>query len=291
VIVRFPAYRRFSEASIEVNDAMMALLVGARLGEHALKNSAASRDVLLPSLFGQIPGIARLNRTTSDAAHLLANAETHLAYMAIPYALAVHSSFIVSAAGMVRDDGRDDPEGLHGLQRQEDLTKLRLGSAHEYIAKRCGTRLDGTLLPLFHVARRIRNRIVHYGGTTGSRLASEYRDLPDDVRESWEHLAGRPLTAAIEAKRLVLNEGELIAVLAVSRYLVQEINDLLAQTLSRTYWASLAVNDYGTAHPERFGERNRQLRRIRGYTQRLYKPLHLTDEELSEAIGEGGSSH
>jgi hypothetical protein len=35
VIVHFPAYRRFSEARIEADDAMMVLLIGARLGEHA----------------------------------------------------------------------------------------------------------------------------------------------------------------------------------------------------------------------------------------------------------------
>jgi hypothetical protein len=107
VIVHFPAYRRFSEARIEADDAMMALLIGARLGEHALKTSAASPDALLPALFGQIRGIGRLNRTAGDSARLLADAETHLANMAIPYVLAIHGSFLVSVAQMLRDDARD----------------------------------------------------------------------------------------------------------------------------------------------------------------------------------------
>jgi hypothetical protein len=291
MIVRFPAYRRFSEARIEANDAMMALLIGARLGRHALETSAASPEALLPSLFGQICGIGRLNRTAGDSARLLAGAERHLAYMAIPYALAVHGSFMVAAAQMVRDDGRDPVTNRYALPHHEDPTKLSLEIAHEYITERCGVKLDGTLLPLFHIARRIRNRIIHFAGVPGSRLATEYRSLSSEARDSWEHLAGRPLLDALGSKRLTLCDGELIAVLGVSRNLVQEINDLLAQTLSRAYWASLAVGDYRENHPERFGERDRQLRRVRGYAQHFYKPLRLTDDELATAIGEGGSSY
>lgn len=189
MIVRFPAYRRFSEARIEANDAMMALLIGARLGEHALKTSAASPEALLPSLFGQIRGIERLNRTAVDSARLLAGAETHFAYMAIPYALAIHGSFMAASAQMLRDDGRDPVTHGYSLPREKDLTKLSLDIAHEYIAERCGIKLDGTLLPLFHIARRIRNRIIHFAGVPGSRLATDYRSLSSEARDSWESLA------------------------------------------------------------------------------------------------------
>jgi hypothetical protein len=291
MIVRFPAYRQFSAARIEINDAVMALLIGARLGEHALKTSAASRGALLPSLYGQIPGIARVNRTAGDAAQLLADAETHLAYMAIPYALAVHEDFLVSAAIMVRDDGRDAATSGFALPRLEDLTKLSLETGHEYIAERCGTELDGTLLPLFHLIRRIRNRIIHAGGRPGSHLLPAYHGLPRDARESWEHLAGRPLPDAVESGRLMLEEGELVAVLAVSRNLVQKLNDLLAHKLSRGYWASLVVADYRAAYPQRFGERDRRMRRVQGFANQSYRALRLTCDELATVLGEGGSSY
>jgi len=283
VIIRFPAYRRFSEARIEVNDAMMALLIGARLGEHALSTTAASPDALLPSLFGRIPGIERFNRTAGDAAKLLAGAEEHLAYMAIPYALAIYGSFLVGAAGMLREDMRDMPGRPYRLQRQDDLTKLSLELSHEYIAERCGATLDGTMLPLFHVARRVRNRVVHFGGAVGSHLLGDYRALSPDVRSSWERLAGRSLPAAVDSGRLALRDGELIAVLAITRNLGHAVNDLLARTLSRGYWARLAVSDYRASYPERFGERDRRLRRLRGHANRLYGPLRLSDEELLDA--------
>jgi hypothetical protein len=114
-----------------VNDAMMALLIGARLGEHALSTSAASPDALLPDLFGQIPGIERLNRTAGDAARLLRDAETHLAYMAIPYALTIHGAFLVSVCEMVRAAGRDEIGGDYDHPRVHDPTKLSLENGHE----------------------------------------------------------------------------------------------------------------------------------------------------------------
>jgi len=283
VLVRFPAYRRYSEARIEVNDAMMALLIGARLGEHALRTSAADPSALLPSLFGQIAGIARVNRTAGDAARLLGDAEKHLAYMAIPYALTVHSAFLVSAARMLRDDRRDEPSHDYSVPRQGDLTKLSLDIAHEYIAARGVVGLDDTLLALFHVARRIRNRIVHFNGSAGSRLAADYKTLPKAARASWEDLAGRPLPAAISAGRLELAEGELVATLAISRHLAQETNSLLAHSLSRPYWARVVIDDYRSAYPQRFGERDRRVRRVLGHAERLYRPLKLSEAELTQA--------
>ncbi len=203
--------------------------------------------------------------------------------MAIPYALTIHSSFVVSSAQMLRDDGRDDDGEPFTFARQEDLTKLSLEIAHEYVAERCGTDFDGELLPLFHIARRIRNRIVHFGGVAGTRLPREYRALSADARASWEGLAGRPLDDAIASGRLALQEGELIAVLALSRHLALRTNDVLAHTLSRGYWASAAVADYHDLHAQRFGERARRLRRVHGFAQRMYAPLHLTEEELRAA--------
>jgi hypothetical protein len=107
MVVKFPAYRDFEAARIAANDAMMALLIGARLGEHELTTSAASPETRLPTLFGQIESIQRVNRTVGDAARLLARAEAHLAGMAIPYALAVHGAFVALTVEMMRGDGLD----------------------------------------------------------------------------------------------------------------------------------------------------------------------------------------
>lgn len=155
--------------------------------------------------------------------------------------------------------------------------------SHEYLAERCRWDLDTDLLAMFHLARRIRNRIVHFGGAAGSRLPREYRAMPDEARQSWERLAKRSLTDVIHDGRLRLGEPELIAVLASSRHLAHDINDMLAHRLPREFWAGVAVADYRDSHPQHFGERAQRLRRVRGHVDRFYKVIHLTDEELVAA--------
>jgi hypothetical protein len=287
VLLRYPAYRRYSEARIAVNDAMMALLIGSRLGEHALANSAASPSAMLPELFGRIDGIERLNRTVGDAAVLLARAEEHLVYMAIPYALSVHGSFISASAEMLRAAGHDEAASQRSIDRQRDLSHLPLEVAHEYVEERCRLDLDPTLLQLFHLSRRVRNRIIHFSGATGSRLLGEYRQLPKPVREGWERLARRPLTEAVDDGRLALRDGELIAVLATSRHLAQDVSNLLAHTIDRTSWADIAVADYRALYPQRFGERDKRHRRVKGFADRYYRPLRLTAEEIADACTRG----
>ena len=287
VIVRFPAYRRYSEARVEVSDSMMALLIGARLGEHALKTSPASSDARLPDLFGQIPGISRVNRTAADAAALLAGGELHLTYMAIPYALSVHASFVIAAARMVRQAGLDSDGHSHQVPRQPHLESLPLDVAHEYVAERCNWKLDTDLLAIFHLARRIRNRIIHFGGDAGANLVRDYRAMPAGSRASWENLAKRSLPAAIYNGRMQLAEPELVAVLATGRHLAHEVNDMIAHRLPREFWARVAVNDYRLAHPQHFGERATRLRRVKGHADSFYSVLRLTDDELV-AAGAGG---
>lgn len=282
VLVRYPAYRRYSQARIAVNDAMMALLIGARLGEHALANSAASPNAMLPELFGRIDGIERLNRTVGDAAVLLAQAEEHLVYMAIPYAISVHGSFVSASAEMLRKAGHDEPESQRSLPWQPDLTHLSLETAHEYVEERSRLDVDPTLLQLFHLCRRLRNRIIHFSGFAGSRLLGEYRQLPRGARDGWERLAKRPLTQAVIDDRLALREGELIAVLATSRHLAQEVSSLLAHTIDRHVWVDIAVADYRGSHAQNFGERDKRHRRVKGFADRYYGPLRITLEEITD---------
>lgn len=234
VAVKFPAYRDFDAARIAANDAMMALLIGARLGEHDLMTSAASPETRLPTLFGQVEGIRRVNRTIGDAAGLLAQAEGHLAQMAIPYALAVHGAFLARTVRMLRRDGRDSQSAPWTYQWRADANDVPLSVVHEYVEERSGRHLTRSLLEMFHLARRVRNRVIHHGSRAGSRLPTHYRDLPAAVRGSWERLAGRPITVQPDGQ-LKLAEGEIIAVLATSRRLADEVSELLAATLSRSY--------------------------------------------------------
>ena len=268
---------------MSANVALMALLIGARLGEQALSTSAAAPTARLPDLFGLIAGVERLNRTVGDAAELLNSAEQHLVRMDIPYALSVHGAFVAAAVEMLREDGRDTDTSTWDIPWRSDIKQLELKYAHEYVAERCEAELPSDLLALFHITRRLRNRIIHFAGVAGSRLPTEYNRLPSSARTSWERLAGRPVTVNAQG-HLELAEGELIATLAISRHLAQTVNEMLVRTLSRRYWASVVVEDYRTSWPQRYGERDQRLRRLRGHARTWYRSLHLSDQELLEAV-------
>jgi hypothetical protein len=293
VRVRFPGYRRYKAGLVAANDAMMALLIGARLGEHSLSNSAASPGTHLPQIYGEIPGIERVNRTVADAARLLAEAEHHLASMGIPYVLGVHAAFVADATTLLREDGQDDAATPRSIAWRQDVSMIPLAELHDYFAERTGTPLPTNLLDLFSLARRIRNRIVHFAGNAGPRLQGEYRQLPRETRNSWERVAGRPLTVSPEGQ-LQLSAGELIAVLAFTRGLASSVNDALAESLSRPYWLGVIIDDYRTTSPQRFGEKSQRVRRISGFARTLYRPLGITSTEVERALeeeGSGGSSY
>lgn len=284
--LKFPAYRHYREALVAVSDSLMALLIGARLGQHALSTSPANPTAHLPELFGRIPGIERVNRTVEDAAQLLEDAEHHLASMGIPYVLGVQGAFLSQTITMLRDDGRDDPANSWTIPWRPDPSDVPLHEIHEYVAERCGRTLPEDLLQLFRLARRIRNRIIHFAGEAGPRLSGEYRSLSPEAKGRWERITGRPLTIGVRG-RLELSEGELVAVLAITRRLAAVVNETLAETISRESWARIVVADYRSLEPQRFGERAKRLRRVRGHARLFYHSLALTEEEL-RALCEAG---
>jgi hypothetical protein len=281
--LKFPAYRVYREARVAASDSLMALLIGARLGHHALTTSPAHPDVHLPELFGRIAGIERVNRSVADAARLLDESEHHLASMGIPYVLGVHAAFLAEAVSMLRSDGYDEESASWTIAWRADPNEVPLLELHEYVVERSHSALPLDLLDVFHLSRRIRNRIVHFAGTAGSRLPSEYRSLPRPSKERWERIAGRALS--IDGRgRLLLGEGELIVVLATTRHLAACVNEILAATLSRDYWAALVVSDYAQLEPQRFGERSQRMRRLLGHSRIFYGGLQLTEDELQAAL-------
>ena len=120
-------------------------------------------------------------------------------------------------------------------------------------------------------------------------MPADYRNLPGTVRDSWERLTGRPLTVTAEGQ-LDLAEGELIAVLAISRHLADDVNHILANTLPSSSWARIAVRDYADLEPRRFAARDQRLRRVRGDVRMRYAPIGLADTDLVQAIADHESA-
>lgn len=273
----FPAYRDFEAARIAANDAMMALLVGSRLGQVAIDSMEAEKqDRYLPELFPDIDDVRRLNRTAKDTRELLANAESHLASMAIPFILSVYQDFATDVIDLMRQDGlapgTDDPK------------RIPLEELHTYLVEKCGLPLSGMELALFDFIRQLRNRIVHFGGTPGSHLRAAYARLPEEAKALWRKLTGGDFTTGDSKSPLVLGSAALYPVLAVTKRLSKGIVGELSRRLSRSQWADVVVADYHQVHAERLGGSARRLRRIFNYAKHQYSSLELTEGELADAL-------
>jgi hypothetical protein len=281
--VQFPAYRLYKENLIAADDALMALMIGARLGEHSLTHSPSKPDALLPELFGEIPGIERLNRTVRDSAKLLASAELHLASMGIPYALSVHGAFMAGAIQILKDDGKDLSSKTWKYRWCPDPNKIALDEVNEYFEERTGIRLPEHLLEIFHLTRKIRNRILHYAGKGGSRLPRDFKQMSGSARKDWQRITERPLLFHPDGT-LDLGDRELFATLAFTRGLGHEINDALKQVVSRKHWASVVVDDFQSTSPQKFSNPQQRLRGAFRHSQYYYAALNLSVEELEAVL-------
>ena len=274
--MRFPEYRKFGQDRIEASDAMMALLIGSRLGSHTLTLAEGSPH-LLGSLFPAVPEAGRLNRSVGDTRALILEAERHLAYMAIPYALSLYSGLLVDGIVLLRtaevDPGTDEPRDIP------------LGAVHDrFLASASADRADlpGVDVELFEFIRWIRNRIVHRGAPAGSRLPNHHRQvLGQAAKDEWFRISRRAPDFGTGDDQMDLRSPELRVALAVTKHLAEAVNRVLQERVPRDVWARTVVADYSSVS----GRRKPRVDALVGYARNFYGPLKLTEAELDAARG------
>lgn len=276
--VLFPAYRRFEHARVETNDAMMALLVGSRLGDHAL-SLAPSPDHRIRDVFSEVDEIQRLDRTVKDARSLIAQAEVHLAFMAIPYSLSVYAGLLADCIAMLRLEN-----GVVDAGDPRDIPLSGLHAAFVTAASTDLTALPATHLRLFDFARWMRNRIVHRGAIAGAKLVDHYESkLSADDRAEWTRVARQDPDFGKNQIAMNLGWPELRATLSITKNLARAANGVMADRLPRHAWASLAVRDYRqAAHNPHWNSVS--VKSLIGFSAMTYGPLGLSDLELADAL-------
>jgi hypothetical protein len=283
MLVRFAAYREYQAARSEANDAMMALLIASKLGSHQLAGSLAQPDTRLTTLYAALPGIRRLDVSVARASDLMRDAERHLAFMAIPFVLAVHESLLLSTVALLRQEGIDYQSSHWQYAYAKDIGRIGLARLHQYIAERVAMNFDPAHLALFLFANRVRNRLIHHRGVPTPSLMSDYSKGLGGHRSLWEGLTHRSLTVRRDTT-LELGEGELIAALALTGRLAIELNESLQPpTLDESVWARLAVEDYRASYPERF-VKPQYVRRVLGFARALYTPIALDESDIRTAL-------
>lgn len=275
--VKFPAYRTYESLRVTVNDAMMAMLVGGRLASHTMSLHQGTRATLA-EIFPAVHGVGRMNQRADDVRRILASAEQHFTFMGIPYVVGLHVAHLQNVAALliryalVHEESNLDPATLDAEKGHETL----LGAATFAL------NLADDDLALFSLIRRIRNRILHGGGTPGSHLKEAYGELAVAAKERWERPAGRPLPIPRSNTVMHLGAEELVACLAITHQIARGINYSLQAGMPRSVWARIAAEDYRTVAPQKFHQQDRG-KRLRGFARTHYGPLELHDVELEEA--------
>lgn len=267
--VKFPLYRRFSAARISANNSMLALLAGSRLASHTLQLNLGS-ERLLPEIYPGVADIDRFNLVTGSARDLLNGADASLAAVAIPYALAVHEDFVVSAIDEVKTRGTTIPRVGRGVNA---------GTMHETLFLALGTQEPAPYLEFFHVVREMRNSHVHEGGIPNARLIERLGALSAAAVSQWTRIALQQPSAIVHEGHIVFTLGHLIMAFAVIKQLARDVNTALLTHWSRSEWLTIAVSDYGTvagSHHNSSGWR----RGIAGFMRMNYAALGFSSIEL-----------
>lgn len=283
--INVPFVRRHRAARVAANDSMIALMIGRELGQSVL---AEARPLdLLTQVAPGLPSVARLNRTSADAVAILAGAEQQMVYMAIPYVVSIHHRFLGDALEFI-DGGR----GLfEGNPHQVELKKVHgvlEGVLSEALKKEFNFR--PAEVEAFEFVRYLRNRLVHHRGLAGAKLSAAWNTAAgkstavDNGQAVWTRIAGRPFPLVGSREQLSLGSGELFAALAVSKRLVDGVEDVLAAAVEPEGLAEAIVLDYQSQFPDRFAERSRRLRRLAGFRRAEYlQATSVGDDELEAA--------
>lgn len=275
-MVQAPAYRRFERSRIAANDATMALLIGSRLGSHGLSLSSNSR-ILLGDMYPDVEEVSRFNRTSEDAEVLVSRAERDLAYMAIPYALAIYGDFVAATIATLQDAGLTSDVS--------DPWRISLAKSHRRLCQLLGAEesdLPSEQLTLFDFLRRMRNRIVHADAVADPELVERWTNMPDAAHAEWLRIAQRTPTFNDFDGRLKLGSPELRVAVAATKTLSEAVNTLMARSAVQSAWADIALIHYcedANSDPQSVG-----LQSLRGFARMYYRTVALSDGDLSAAI-------
>ncbi|KZE89555.1 hypothetical protein [Microbacterium sp. TNHR37B] len=276
--IGFRRYRKYVDARVDANNAMIALLAGSRLAAHSLQLHAGSPHQL-PGLFPAVKDIDRFNLLPDHASGLLLDADAHLSAVAVPYALAVYEAFVKDAVAMLKDEG---------YPVASDRNALNAGRMHQTLFDAAGLPQPDDVIPLFHVLRCLRNAQIHHAGNVTGQVTESLSALGDQQRARWERLTMGPIELMIAEGKLHFSLGHLVAAFAVTKEAARRINTMLGQKISRNSWATMAVADFAedAAHPRN----SRQWKRgLEGFARFHYLGgLSLSSQELEKAARESG---
>lgn len=273
--IRFPEYRTYLDARVEVNNAMIAILAGSRLAAHTLSLTIGSK-LTLSKIFPAVDHIERFDLSSDAARNLLNNAEHHVASVSIPYALATHEDFVMSILELLKRNGR--VLKLKGVVQKNG--SVRAWAMHDVLFETCRLTAPNEYLEQFHVLREMRNCITHNGGVVDTKLKNEIARMGTGARDKWRktNLGNEPEDVE-KSGRLQLTAEHIFTSFAVTKQLGREINSALGAEFSSAEWAKIAVADFIVGSSKQKNS-SQWFRSLKGYVRHSYGSCGISEQEL-----------
>lgn len=274
-IVRFPAYRVYDDAWVEVNDAVMATLVSLELAKHTLE-TVSDEEKMTTDLFPEVEHIRRMHLSVGSARKLLAKTNSHLAAMAIPYVLSLHEDYMMTCLRMLQKAR---------LINSQTIGAARSESMHEKFESASTLHFSLPLLEQFHLIRLIRNSFIHNGGIPSADLVTASQSMSASGVGYWEKISHkRPAELVIPDEATILNHGEILATLAITKNLSNEANGILQSRVPKEVWSDIFQEDFENNH-SKTGSAAVTLRKATKYAKQFYDEIGFTDHDLQQIAG------
>ena len=272
-IARFLAYRNHEDSRIEANNAMMAMLAGSRLAMHTLSLTSGSKH-MLPEIFPAVEHIGRMNLKVDSAQKLLADAESHLSAMAVPYALALHEDYVTICLKLLQRARLINSQGVKEASPKTMHQKFELAASYG---------LSIVSMEQFNFLRLLRNAIIHAGGLPSVDLLTLSTSLSSASAKNWEELTGVPPYLLVKPGQPVkLHQGELVAALAITKSLAEQMNEGLQGALPRDVWADLLCEDFAI-ELSKYKHEQQRARKLPGYARKNFDVIGLSADEIKKA--------
>jgi hypothetical protein len=273
-IVKYRRYRDYEHQRITTNDTMMGLLAGSKLASQTLMLTAGSR-LLLSEIFPSVPHIKRFNLNTETAQNVLNNAEDLLGILAVPQVLALHEDLIKDMLKLLKQNGASISLGDIGMS-----------NIHDKFEDATDTSFPPATVELSQLVRMARNEHIHNGGKARPVLVDAIAATDPATLQVWEGITGTPFHTYQPNDPVHMGLSELIGILALTKHLAEEANQILQRALPTSAWADLAVQDWLVEGKP--GNPIQRFKRLQGVAKFYYKAISLSDDDLQAAQSRAG---
>ncbi|WP_328989618.1 hypothetical protein OG394_25615 [Kribbella sp. NBC_01245] len=272
-IVRFAEYRLYDAKKIDASNAMMGLLAGAQMASHLLQLTEGS-ETRLPDVFPQVQHVKPFNVPTETVRQVLQSADNHLGAISVPYSLELHEDFLKTCVDLLVRGRMMTPA--------QALSKTTLAVLHSAIEEATGESFSPDSIIQVDTLRLMRSCMIHNGGRADQALVDQIGRWTPSAEARWVKLTKSSLRGLAVGDPVQFGHAELILCLAVTKSLARQANRILRDALPRPLWATMVVEDVLSEHPRSSPHQLERL--VYGQARRHYKPLQLTEAELSTAI-------